>query len=708
MTTGVGTATERRLIPLGAGSLGVLYLGLVTVASGAGPIVSADEPGLGRAAGAVAELTRARYADEVARITVTLACATLLVGAMLGTVAGLLVTLRDRIGARPPTSGLRLAATLLAVVAGEHAAWLARSVAMHPYAYTHALNDRGGWRRSLEGFIAGRLSPDGVVALATLALVLFVMGPPWAWKRVVIRLVTGWRPTLAVVLGVLAGSATWALAHLPPAATGLREPRRPNLLILASDGVRADRLSPALTPNLSRLASRGVRFERAYTVMPRTLPSWTSILTGRAPHHHGVRSTFDSWDTLAKSFDAVPDRFAAAGYRTAVVSDFAGDMFGRVPLGFQDVHVPRHGFREILQQKAFQTDFMLLPFLDTPLGRRAFPAMEYADSMTDPQRVAREAVDELRSFGDRPFFLTVFFSTTHFPYAAPYPYYRRFTPPGYRGYYKYGKEGTLDPGARVEDADIPQIRGSYDGAVASVDDAAGLVIAELERTHQIDNTIIVVTSDHGESLLEPGRNVGHGEHLFGDEQTHVPLVFVDPRAAPRVDETVVSTVDIAPTLYELAGLPPPVDLDGRSLAPALRGEALASVPAFAESELWFSMAAAVAPNLRLPTPPPLACLTLDEEHGDALILRPELVDLTLVSRHRMVRDERWKLVYIPTRAGVGYELFDTVADPGEHTNVIASEPAAFERMKAALWSWMLQDPHMTQARGYLVPKPSSP
>jgi arylsulfatase A-like enzyme len=701
---------RRRLVPLGAGSLGALYLLLASALAASGPIVDADEPALGGAAGVVAELVRVRYADEVARIYVTLSCAALLVGALLGTVAGLLVTLRDRVQGRPPGSRLRLAATLILLVLAAHALCLARSVATHPFAYAGALygnGSRGGLRRWAEIAVADHFSPGAIVAIGVAAVLLFVLGAPSRWRRSVTQLLV-WRRRVLGVLGALAfAAAAWAAWHRAP-RVALARSGHPNVLLLAADGVRADRLGPDVTPNLARLAARGTRFDHAYTALARTFPSWTSLLTGRYPHHHGIRSTFESWDTRSKSFDALPERFAAAGYRTAVVSDFAGDIFGRIPLGFQEVRVPREDFRQLMQVRAFAHDFLLLPFLDTELGRAAFPGIGAADSLTDPHRVASDAIDELRSFGDRPFFLTVFFSTTHFPYAAPYPYDRRFTSPAYRGRFKYGRSATLAPGAAEEGVeDIRQVRALYDGAVASVDDAAGLILDELARAHTLEDTIIVVTSDHGESLFEPRRGVGHGEHLFGDEQTHIPLAIVDPRRpAPRAEPSVVSSVDLAPTLYELAGVAPPPDLDGRSLAPGMRGEPMPSVPVFSENELWFSDTAQVPSSQRIPTPTAPFSLILDEAHGDEIQVRPEVIDLTLVSRHRMIRDDRWKLVYMPTRAGVSYALFDTRGDPDESANVAAAQPAEVERLMKPLWDWMLEDPKMTKMRGYLVPRPT--
>jgi arylsulfatase A-like enzyme len=168
----------------------------------------------------------------------------------------------------------------------------------------------------------------------------------------------------------------------------------------------------------------------------------------------------------------------------------------------------------------------------------------------------------------------------------------------------------------------------------------------------------------------------------------------------------VRDVDLAPTLYELAGVAPPSDLDGRSLVPAITGAAeLEPRLAYAETELWLDeRVPGLAPELRMPYPGILELTELDTRHHAEIVLRRSMVPVTRMARHRMVRDERWKLVYVPTRTGVKYMLFDTVADPGETRDVAASAPDELARLRAALWSWMLRDPTMEQRDGFLLPR----
>ena len=421
---------------------------------------------------------------------------------------------------------------------------------------------------------------------------------------------------------------------------------------------------------------------------------------------------FPTWEDRARDFDALPQRLARAGYATGVVSDYAGDIFGRIDLGFGRVDTPSFDFRQLIRQRALERETPLLPLLHSQLGRRLFPVMRELNDAADPMLLADDVAAALQAVKDKPFFLTVFFSTAHFPYAAPAPYYAKYTDPDYRGRFKYHKPVGLGEDAPPDAADVKQIRALYDGSVSAIDDAVARVLRTLEREGKADNTIIVVTADHGETLYENGHGQGHGDHLFGDEGTHVPLFIYDPRitkdrprAAGANSAAIVRDVDIAPTLYELAGIPKPVDLDGRSLAPALAGSTIEPRFAYAETELWFTEEIpGLSSELRIPYPGIMALTELDSRHNAEIVFRREMLPLTRMARHRMIRDERWKLVYVPTRKGVRYMLFDTVADPGETHDVAATKPEEVTRLKIELWTWMLRDAQMEQKDGFLVPR----
>jgi arylsulfatase A-like enzyme len=345
----------------------------------------------------------------------------------------------------------------------------------------------------------------------------------------------------------------------------------------------------------------------------------------------------------------------------------------------------------------------VLPYAISELGRHFFAAIDALPELSDPARLAKRVIAEIRH-GQRPFFLTVFFSAAHFPYAAPDPYYRRFAAPDYAGPYRYQKP-PLAP-APSSDADARQIRALYDGAVAATDDAIARILAELEHDQLAGNTIIVLLADHGENLYDPPeRGMGHGDHLRGSSADHVPWVWIDPRHrfAPHDVPGIVRDVDLVPTLSALLGLAPP-PTDGVDLGPLLRGErASLDLTAYTETELWFTNnGPGFGPDERLPYPNITGATDLAPD--DDVFLRPEWQDTVIVAKHRAVRTDRWKLLYRPTREGARLSLYDLANDPDEQRDVAAAHPAELADMAGKLRSFILDDPRMTWRGGFAVPR----
>lgn len=666
--------------------------------------VDADIGDLHRAE-AVETFMHRRFPAELARMKVGVIATAIALGLVLGLIAEVLLRIRHprpRLLRRSASASLVESVLLVAVL---HAFLVLWAMADTPQLYAAEWYAQGGLPRFIQLLATDTLGPRGVELAALLLAILYVRPARIGY---LLRRGVGFakRPLRSIVIRIAVPAI--ALLVAGDAFSAAAPPAHMNVLILAADSLRADRLDARVAPNLVHLAEQGTRFDRAYVSLPRTFPSWVSILSGRHAHHHGVRSMFPTWEDRAKDFDAMPERFEKAGYRTAVVSDYAGDIFGRIDLGFDKVDTPSFDFRQIIRQKVLERETPLLPVLHSHLGRKLFPVMRELSSGADPRLLADDVESTLRQNKDKPFFVTVFFSTAHFPYAAPAPYYSKFTDRKYRGRFKYHKPVGLNRGSEAPpDADdIRQINGLYDGTVNAIDDAIGRVLKSLQRSGLAESTIIVVTADHGELLYDNGHGQGHGDHLFGDEAIHVPLVVYDPRVKQgRREAKIVRDVDLAPTIYELTGVAAPENLDGRSYAPALKGADIPTKLAYAESELWFTEdVPSLPPELRMPYPGIMALTEIDSRHNAEIVLRKEMVPPTTMARHRMVRDERWKLVYVPTRTGVKWMLFDTQTDPGEVTDVAAAHPDEVARLEADLWAWMLEDPAMEQKDGYLVPR----
>ncbi len=657
----------------------------------------------------VQQMAISRYGRRIAIQQAEVLGFYLAVGALYGAVVDGALRLWARARGRAASRARRFFAAAGGALAIE--AWrLAVAVVRYPQLFNDALYGRGGWRRALQVALTEHAPRWAVEAVGWAALAALVLGPlatarGKAWAA---RAVRRWRYRLLVpplAVGVIAAAAGRAPSAAPPAPG-----TPPNLLVIAVDSLRADHVGPGharVAPHLAALASRGVRFDAAYVSLPRTFPSWVTLLTGRWPQHHGVRTMFPDAAQRRAAGPFLPSLLAARGYRTAVVSDFSGEIFSRLDAGFAVRDVPFFDAETIARQAGLNLHPALVPYAASRVGHAAASSLAAAPDNADPDRLADRVIDTLRRESARgPFFVTAFFSAPHFPYAAPDPWYRRFTSPGYRGPFRYQKPvavlGMSDAG--VTDEDVAQVRALYDGAVAAVDDAVGRILDELSRSGLADHTIVVLLADHGEGLYEPGRGMGHGEHLHGDQVVHIPLVVWDPvhRFPAHAVPGIVRDVDLAPTLAALVGAEVP-RADGVDLRPLLDGaRASLDLTAYGETGIWFvSEGPGFRPGERLPYPPLPDLVAIQPD--DDVVLNPTLRELAVVGKHRIVRDERWKLYYQPTREGVKWSLFDLAQDPDERTDVAAQHPDQLARLQRKLYDWMTLD-GSTVENGFVVPR----
>ena len=350
----------------------------------------------------------------------------------------------------------------------------------------------------------------------------------------------------------LLSGARWALASLSLAAllvllVGCAGPPAAapwNVLLVTVDTVRADHLGcygarDAETPALDRLAREGVRFAWASSPVPLTLPSHSSLLSGLLPPHHGLRN--NGAGRFPEGTATLATALAAAGYRTgAFVGAFVLDHRFGLARGFEvyDDEVERDASGGLPEDAERRGDAVV---------DRALAWLQSPQSPPPPSGAA----------GARPFFLWVHLYDAHAPYAPPSPYRERH------------------PGR------------PYDGEIAFADAQVGRLLASLDRSGLAGRTVVAVAADHGEALGEHGE-LTHGLLLY-EPTLRVPLLLRAPgRLAPRVVQSPVSLVDVAPTLAGLAGHPmagsPARELDGRDLSvPLARGEEPAAADLYAET-----------------------------------------------------------------------------------------------------------------------------
>jgi len=343
--------------------------------------------------------------------------------------------------------------------------------------------------------------------------------------------------------------ATSSLVAL--AACGAPEPGPYNLIVISIDTLRADRLGcygyeRETSPEIDAFAERCVLFEHAIAESSWTVPSHTTLLTGLRPESHGV-ATPEARPRQETKFLA--QYLAAEDYLCFAVTDGGWMEPDRFGAGFRDFDFADRGLRANLEQA------------------RSF--IEFLD-------------------GVQPYFAFVHTYDVHCPYDPIEPHATAFASAGAEFIETAGRCGNPDYNeAGVTPAQALHISDRYDGGIRQASAELGTFFQFLDESGALDDTIVVLTSDHGEEFLEHGQ-IGH-ERSLHRELLEVPLLLHVPGLEPRrVSSGTAGLADLVPTLLELLGLPQPSPLDGTSLAPLLRGERQ-ELPPFRASELhWLA------------------------------------------------------------------------------------------------------------------------
>lgn len=436
-----------------------------------------------------------------------------------------------------------------------------------------------------------------------------------------------------------AGAALLVLAGVNAGAVVLvdRAPRpRLNVLLITIDALRADHLGvygyPRPTsPNIDRLAGQGVLFRRAASQWPLTSPSFAALMSSTYGHTNGL---------IRNTAQRMPDRplmlaelLKAGGYSTwAAVGNVNLARFFNFDQGFDTY---RELWRADDEQKTERTT-------DVGLGLLK------------------------RASAEKPFFLWLHFFDPHARYDPPQPFDRMFVGDRYFDgswrvpLYK-GEEtdlGGISSKVSLGTEDrVAYYVAQYDAEIRYVDEQVGLLLKALADRGLADDTLVVLTADHGESLGDHNYFFEHGRFPY-DDCVHVPLIvrapgFARPGVAVR---SPVQSIDIVPTILDLAGLPSDPEAEGKSLRPLLRGEHPKGDSwdyAFTESGFAFDY-------------------------------------------QRSITSERYKLVYVPDAGnrrimqGRELELYDLEADPRETRNLVDERPEVAAVLERQLWRWMAQ------------------
>lgn len=621
-----------------------------------------------------------------------LALGVVLVGALCGVAARVLLL---GLGLRPSRPRVASLGVLLA------AAQVARTIALRPALFEDMLWRSGGLRARFQVALVEGLGTRG------LDLLLLGLGAAWA----VAALVRHRQQLLGRKALFASGAALLvALASALPIQHTSRARGR-SIIILAADSLRPDRFTSEgnprdTTPHLDALRGKSLWVANHFVPIASTTASWTSMLTGVYPHRHGIRDLFPRAEVSNVLLPTLPRMLAAQGYNTAVVSDYAGEMFNRVRYGFDVVDAPPETSVEVFaDRESFQRLPLALAFFSGSLGQRFFPVARYLPVNADPSVLTERVLAQLERLeaSDKPFLLVAFYSVTHAPFAPPMPDARAYTRPDYSGSSRYSYElQQLNDLARVSerpaDADIEQIRALYDGSLRAFDREVGRLVERLDADGVTDR-LLVVTGDHGENLFEPGTTTEHGKWFEGgDAANRTALLLQGPGIPPgTVREGLASGVDLVPTLLDALQLKVPEGLDGRSLLQPLPEERTV----FAETTLWLGGPRSQPPGAL--TYPALLELLEVEPGTHALVLKRSWLDRTVTAKLRAARRGPWELVYMPTNESPRWRLFDLKADPHAQRDVAGEHPEVAASLRQELLRWMAKDPlRWLDAREQLV------
>lgn len=437
---------------------------------------------------------------------------------------------------------------------------------------------------------------------------------------------------------------------------------RPNILLVVVDTARADRFSFAgyarqTSPEIAILASEGTIYERAYTPAPWTLPAHASLFTGLFPSSHAADSGHLRLD---EEFRTLAERLHDAGYRTQgyAANPWVGRQYG-LAQGFdtyEEIWKEGRGGEEDAGAAA--------------LNARVERFLDWRAGNADARR--------------QPFFIFVNYLEPHLPYSPPEPFRSRFLSAGADRaaverlrHFKHPDEVryVLGLGGPSKD-DLSILSELYDGEIAYIDGRVGDLARFLRQKGLLDDTFLVVTSDHGEAIGDHGF-LDHKMSVF-EELLRIPLVVRHPgtvQAGGRIQEPVMLQ-DLYPTLLALAHAFPRGETQGASgprdsfLLPGIEG--LAGAPAKPAREA--GERALVAEFAR-----PIQFLEIIQQRFPEATIGPW--DRELVAYHRGNEKLHW--------ASDGrHRLYDLAADPGETTDLAATRPDRLKELAAEVESWL--------------------
>ena len=421
-----------------------------------------------------------------------------------------------------------------------------------------------------------------------------------------------------LLLSVLFGSLMLAFNTPATAFNGPSADSRPNIILISIETTRADHLGcygykRNTSPTIDRLAQEGIRFENMFGARGLTWPALTSVMTSLYPVNHGVR---ENGHQVFPHITHLAEILKVNGYNCAA---FLGNADSAVWKGF-----------------------------DTKVRARR-------------HYLTRSSTKWLHEHHRDRIFLWVHFFEPHKPYMPPPSYDKMFTDPNYNGRVNGSSRQMASITARginLRPADLNHLIALYDGSIRYVDYQITRILSELKGLDIYDDSLIIVTADHGEDLYQHNKYFFHAGSIH-DSSLHIPFIMKLPNGdkGPMSIPDIVESIDIAPTILELASLTAPDAFEGQSLMPLIRGQNNPGAFQAAYSE-WRNMILSI-------------------------------------------RTDRYRYIYNPNNhhpkvlsrfPDWGYfvaeeELYDIQKDPGESDNIVLREPEVANELKNRLFEW---------------------
>jgi arylsulfatase A-like enzyme len=355
-----------------------------------------------------------------------------------------------------------------------------------------------------------------------------------------------------------------------------------------------------------------------------------------------------------------------------------------------------------MSQAVVMAHFVVPLYFDNALGYKIFPQLGAFAQFVTPEVVTDRVEKRLATAAtqQKPFFWHVFYSCNHLPYGNAEPYRSMFADPAYQGVNRNKVDFDIDSfigGTDLESKwkalpphEVAQIRALYDGCTRQFDDCVGKILASLKANGLAENTIVVITADHGDDHYEPGVTLGHGLTFNGGLQAnHVPMIVHVPGTAPQVIPETVRLIDVVPTLADLTGIEKSPTWQGKSFAGWIRQT---ETPAFRPfyGETGFPFIQFKVKGVERPYLPPMdECTGIDPDYNYQFVLKKEYLPRLIEAKQRCLRTRYWKLVCTPTAQGTRhFGLFQIATDPHGETDIAAERPEVLAPLQAALERWM--------------------